>query len=619
MKETLTLALEELGESADSEVRMNVFLARLELSGKNTERAIMKALAEKEPDIRDAAVLAGLKSKSKKAKKAAGKVLKALLESAGEDDRSRAAVLLEKGVSGKERASWMLKASKEGREGARRSARRALLAQGGIGAWKVILTGLSQSPDQPAYKEAVDALRDFTHPAAMKWAQGKMYDKTAVGVLARDYLAQADLGRKAKSFEKKIKSLHRRYRGTFEKELPLAYILGARGYGDLAKESLIGTFNPRYTPRADERLMAWKGLRSVRDANLLTRTLSQKFKLKFRSLLMSVEDKDEVAAAFKWLEEWAKANNEPEVYKVLIECSQSEVTRVRVAAMATLGKLGHRKSLNKFIAAMREGRVEIRRAAALGIGLLARRGDEKLLGKLLQKEPNAEVKLELVRGLARIGTPETIRSLQLLINSPKQELKRTAALAIANVGGKRAITLLRLLKNARDLDLRFKVWKALLKTSPREFASEFSRSAVSWLTPSQLATLSADKKLPLDILTHLATRGGKALRTAAVDALKIRGNEAATRLLTVYETSDDEETASASIAALSDIRGPKSVATYRTALKHKFGAVRAQGYVAIRRFGPKSLLETAMAGLNEKNPLARVQAARAAIALSKKR
>ena len=153
---------------------------------------------------------------------------------------------------------------------------------------------------------------------------------------------------------------------------------------------------------------------------MLTRTLSQKFKLKFRSLLMSVEDKDEVAAAFKWLEEWAKANNEPEVYKVLIECSQSEVTRVRVAAMATLGKLGHRKSLNKFIAAMREGRVEIRRAAALGIGLLARRGDEKLLGKLLQKEPNAEVKLELVRGLARIGTPETIRSLQLYTEPEKR-------------------------------------------------------------------------------------------------------------------------------------------------------------------------------------------------------
>ena len=106
------------------------------------------------------------------------------------------------------------------------------------------------------------------------------------------------------------------------------------------------------------------------------------------------------------------------------------------------------------------GRVEIRRAAALGIGLLAKRGDEKLLGKLLQKEPRAEVKLELVRGLARIGTPETVNYLQLLIQSPKKELKRTAALAIANVGGKRAITLLRLLKIARDLDLRFKVWQA---------------------------------------------------------------------------------------------------------------------------------------------------------------
>ncbi|MEE2758090.1 MAG: HEAT repeat domain-containing protein [Myxococcota bacterium] len=617
--ETIRLALEELGESADSEVRMNVFVARMELSGKDVDRAIMKGMAERDADIRDAAVLAGLRSRTKKIKKAADKVLKALLESAGEDDRLRGRSLLEKGIKSTDRAKWMKSASKVGSKDARQAARKNLIASGGKAAWKVIQAGLAEKEGEPEHQEALKALQTFRHPAALNWAMGKIYDKTQLGSLARDYLAEVDLGRGTKKFENKMKASHRKHQGQFDKELPLAYILGVRGHGTLVKESLLGTFNPRYTPKSGERLMAWKGMRKVRDTNLLTRTLSQKFKLKFKALLMSIDEQAEVDAAFAWLEEWAKANNEPEVYKLLIECAQSELTKVRIAAMATLGRLGHRKSQRSFIAAMSEGRAEIRRAAALGIGLLARRGDEKLIGQLLRREPDVEAKLAFVDGLARIGTPEIINYLQFLIQSPKLELKKRAARAIAAVGGNRATVLLRLLRNDRDLELRFTVWTALLKTSPKEYVSEFSRSAVSWLTPEQLRLLSKNASLPLDILMHLATRGQKEQRAAAVEELKMRGNQASTRLLTVFETSDDEATVKASISALASIRGAKSIPTYRAAIKHRFGMVRAEGYNALRQHASKALLETVLAGLNEKSPLARVQAARAAIALSKKR
>jgi len=331
-----------------------------------------------------------------------------------------------------------------------------------------------------------------------------------------------------------------------------------------------------------------------------------------------LNDDQEVKAAYDWLGTWAKANAEPEVFKFLQASAKSERTKVRITAMATLGTLGHRPSVVLFEGAMREGRVNIRRAAALGLGSVAKPGDEKRLGRFLRKEPDTQVKLELVRGLARIGTPGIIGPLQFLITNPNLELKLASAAAIAKVGGPAALQLLSLLKRDRDLNVRFLIWKQLLHQSPKSTAKEFQAGALNWITAANITELAAVKNIPLDIFTHIATKGNDSQRAAAVQGLATRGTNAATRLLTVYETSQSEETAQTSMAALAKIRGEKSIATYRKALEHKFGGVRAQAYNAIRRFGPKSLLETALAGLGDKSPVAKAAAARAALALAKK-
>jgi HEAT repeat protein len=268
---------------------------------------------------------------------------------------------------------------------------------------------------------------------------------------------------------------------------------------------------------------------------------------------------------------------------------------------------------------MREGRVEIRRAAALGLGAVAKAGDEKRLGRFLRSEPDVQVKLELAKGLAQIGTPEIIGPLQFLVMDRNIELKKTAAMAMACVGGPTAMRLLGLLKRDTNVALRYLVWKELLVQSPKASAAEFQAGALNWLSPDQVSDLSQNKRVPLDVLTHIATKGNDGQASAAVVGLTQRGDEAATRLLTVYETSQDEATAKASMAALAELRGAKSVATYRKALGHRFGGVRAEAYEAIRRFGPKSLLDTTLAGLSDKSPIARASAARAALALAKKR
>jgi HEAT repeat protein len=365
--------------------------------------------------------------------------------------------------------------------------------------------------------------------------------------------------------------------------------------------------------------MSWKGMKSVRDAGLLKRTLSKAYKLTMRALILGLNDDEEVKAAHDWLGTWAKANAEPEVFKFLQASAKSERTKVRITAMATLGALGHRPSVVLFEGAMREGRVNIRRAAALGLGSVAKPGDEKRLGRFLRKEPDTQVKLELVRGLARIGTPGIIGPLQFLITSPNLELKLESAAAIGKVGGPAALQLLSLLKRDRDLNVRFLIWKQLLHQSPKSTAKEFQAGALNWITAANIKELAAVKNIPLDIFTHIATKGNTEQRAAAVKALESRGAAAATRLLTVYETAKDEDTLKDSLAALARLQGSKSVPIYRKAIKNELGGVRAAGYEAIRKYGPKSLLDVAIEGLSDKSPYARASAARAVLALAKKK
>jgi HEAT repeat protein len=612
-------ALDGLSENSNPEVRRAVFVGRIELGKKDLDAALIKGMDEKEAGIRDAAIEAALKSRTRKVKGKADKMLSRLLESSDDNDRKAGMTLLAKAFKLRIQIKWLQKAAKKGSKEARHEARKFLLAQGGKTAWSIIKYGLSQKVSEPENKQALDALKTFRDPVALPWAMKRMFKDDAQGLLARELLIGIDGGRKKTGLNRKLKSMHAKSKGKFQRELRLAYVLAGRGFGNLVKESLLGTFQPRYKSTAVERLMSWKGMKTVRDAGLLRRTLSKAYKLTMRALIMGLNDDAEVKAAYDWLADWAKSNAEPEVFKLLEESAKSERTKVRIMAMATLGALGHRASVVLFESAIREGRVTIRRAAALGLGSVAKPGDEKRLGRFLRQEPDTQVKLELVRGLARIGTPDIIGPLQFLITNPNLELKMESAAAIAKVGGPTALQLLSLLKRDRDLKVRFLIWKQLLTQSPKKSADEFQAGALNWITAENIKELAAVKNIPLDIFTHIATKGNDAQRQAAVEGLSSRGVEAATRLLTVYETSQSEGTAQASMAALAKIRGAKSISTYRKAIGHKFGGVRAQAYDAIRLFGPKSLLDTALSGLGDKSPVARAAAARAALALAKKK
>ena len=337
-----------------------------------------------------------------------------------------------------------------------------------------------------------------------------------------------------------------------------------------------------------------------------------------KGLLLGGSSEEEMALAYDWRSLGGWHNNDPKVIAMLQAATRSNRVFIRINAMNALGAINHRPSQKLFLGSVREGRKDIRLASAKGLAAVGKPGDEAVLGKLMRTEPDEEVKLALIDGLSRIGTPAIIGPLQFAVMDRSKKVKAAVAIAIAKVGGPKAATLLSLLKRDPDLDIRFMVWQELLKLKSKALESEFMAGALTWLSKKNVEALAADDLIPLDIFAFVAEKGLDSQRPPAVKALKKHGMKAATRLLTVYELSRNEDTASDCLQALSDLRGTSSVGTYRKALKSEFGRVRAAGFAAIGTHGPKALLETAQAGLKDKDPLARVQAARAFLKLARR-
>ncbi|MEZ4464430.1 MAG: HEAT repeat domain-containing protein [bacterium] len=593
----------DLQGNSDPLVRRVVFAGRLGLDDADRAAAVEEGLKESDVEIRLKAITLALsKDKAFKnlAKQAADAVAK-LLESGDAEERRQGMLLLDAAYTGKGRQAMLEAAAKNGTPDARQAARQALLALGGKVAWQIIEAGLKAAGEQE-YKDAVAALESTTDPVALKWALDKLHDPT-MGALARGFLVRFD---DPKLASKTIAGLRKTYDKTadFPTRLRIAAVLARRGMVDDVSRTLHA--GVKFDGLA-ERLVAWEGLVASRDTVLLG---------KLRERIATNESADEAGPAYAWMTAWARANAEPQVIDLLQEVARSDRRELRLRAMAALAEIKHRASAPIFEAAMTEGQVEVRLAAAQGLAAVAKPGDEKRISDYLRKEPSPEVKEALIQAMANIGTADIIDSLQFVITAPQTNLKRKAAEAVAATGSPKAAVLMSLLKRDPDVDVRFLAWHSLLRLKPESLA-EFKGGATSWLTPTQVELLGKDPGVHADVLEFIALKGSDEQRPGAVKALTARGPSSATRLLGIFEGSGpNTDTAAAALRGLAELRQAESMATYIAGVRHASGAVRAAGFEAIGRFGTRSMLEQALSGLADKEPSARAAAAHAALQLA---
>jgi hypothetical protein len=591
----------DLAGNSNPFVRRIAFDGLMSLEKADVSLALDKGLAESDWTIRRMALTTVLNGRDKKRRKLAIAAVDKLLQSGDEAEREQGVELLNAHFKGKARLARINDAAKLGSPDARSAARAMLRAEGGKTAWKVIQAGLGEAEAEAEHKEAVEALKTFKHPVAVKWALKNVQNTTEIGDLARALLVRVDDKRASKSIDKTLKKAYAKAKGEFEQRVRLARVLAGRGHAALVQRTLLAGLRFR---KGEVRVLAWQGLQTVRDITILG---------KVRERILGNEKPLEADAAFAWMQAWGKANAEPKVFEVLQEGARGDRRPIRLRAMKVLTALGHRESVVLFEGAMREGEAEVRLVAAQGIAAVAKPGDEKRVAKLLRREPDAEVKTALIRALAAIGTPEIINTLQFVVTAPQKALKLAALDAVAATDDPKVASLLGLLKRDPDVEVRFAAWHALLRLKGSKMEREFL-AATTWLTPSHVEALGKDTKISLDVLEHLARAGTDEQRGFAVDALVGRGVGAATRLLSLSEGAN-EDTAAAALTGLAKLRGVDSVPTYRKSIKSKFGVVRAAGFAAIGDHGPVALLEVIMSGMGDKSPQARVAAALASLKL----
>ncbi|MCA9543893.1 MAG: hypothetical protein KC613_05865, partial [Myxococcales bacterium] len=387
---------DDLAGNSNPLVRLAAFEGRLALDAdEDLQKALQQGLTDAHWPIQAKALGLALSAKGKAAKalkKDATAALDKLLQSGDETDRARGYEVLEANFKGKERLARVQDAAKLGAPEARAAARAKLLAEGGKTAWKVVEAGLAEAEGQPEHKEALAALAGWSDPLALKWAQKNLHTAAPIGDLARGILGRAE-GREAKSLTKNLMKAYDKASGEFEDRVRLAVVLAARG--EVSKVERTCLAGLKYRDPAT-RVLAWNCLGASRDLALLG---------KVRERIMITEEEDESVAAFAWMREWAKAKGEPKVFEVLQAGARSDRRPVRMRAMSALTELRHRPSIALFESSMSEGQTEVRLAAARGLAAVAEPGDEKRIGDFLRKEPDPEVKLALIDGLARIGTP----------------------------------------------------------------------------------------------------------------------------------------------------------------------------------------------------------------------
>ena len=593
----------ELRSNPDARVRKAVFAGLHELGEDDLVGAVELGLKDADPDLRDQAIgLALDMKKQKQLVKAAEAELLKLLESGQAEDRRRGYVLLDAHAGAKQILAWEQRMAKEGSPDARAAARVRLIKRGGATAWGVIQAGLKEAEGEREHTEAVAALAEFSDGVAAKWALPLVDDSSAQGAAARGVLARITDKKASALINKQLRKTYDKS-ADFPQRLRIASVLARRGQAADMQRTLLAALRFKEAWAIE---MGWTGLQSVRDLATLG---------KLRAKLATISDEAQADAAFGWLRAWATEKAEPAVFKLLEEVARGDRRPLRLRAMALLTELKYRPAVALFEGALVEGQAEVRLAGAKGLAAVAKPGDEARVARYLRKEPEAEVKLALIEALAGIGTPEVLDSLQFVITSPQKELKVAAAKAVAASGKPKAAMLLGLLKRDADLDVRFMAWQALLRLKPRETEAEF-KTAVGWLTADQVTALGEDPKIPLGLLQIVAEQGDDMQRTLAVSALSKRGEAAATKLLTLYEKSPHADTAAMALDAIATLRGAKSVATYRDALKHTHGEIRAVAYRAIGEYGPRALLETVLSGLADDDAGARAEAARAAVKLA---
>lgn len=236
------------------------------------------------------------------------------------------------------------------------------------------------------------------------------------------------------------------------------------------------------------------------------------------------ESEEETAKSTDELEglylELAVASGDEKMYKKAEKMFGSTTFDERLAAAKALGRTDRKSAVEMLGKGLFEGNPEMRLSSARSLRQIASEKALPALKRSISQERDKNVKLQVVRALGAIGTPDALRILRFNSRSSDPEIRRAIIDGVRDAKKQEGIQTLRLYVNARDREIQWQTFLALLEIDPSEAMKQlggvFRNPPDGFMRDVEQVSFERQKFLYPKLLTHETGT----VRSKAVDSAK---------------------------------------------------------------------------------------------------
>ena len=241
----------------------------------------------------------------------------------------------------------------------------------------------------------------------------------------------------------------------------------------------------------------------------------------------------------------------------------------------------------------------------------------KIREALFNNNEDSGVKVELVRALEAINSPDCLNVLRTEIGSPHEAVKEAVVKALAKMRHEKTVPDLEIiLRDARSMKLRRMAVRAILRLGPTRYVRHF-RSAMNWMTAEDMEELTKEHKR--EMIPHIQAAllsPREATRESGIAALKQLDAKTQTELFRRMALKNKRaKMRLAGLQALSSLQGRKGADIYKALVSDTDKTVRVAALRAVGKLGAKAAKELLFKATDDTDEKIRVAAAAALLTL----
>lgn len=288
----------------------------------------------------------------------------------------------------------------------------------------------------------------------------------------------------------------------------------------------------------------------------------------------------------------------------------------RAAAVHFIGKVKGRAATADLHPLLGNAPKPIRLAACHALGELAQRESIGVLRDSLARETDKDLKLAMLKALARMRDAEAIPVARFYIADPDSDVRREAVSVIVSVPDPSGAPDLEIASRDRMKDIREMALFALIEQDPENRFMLFERS-LEWLAPEALTAFvqrHGDKVKRHVAFTLTSTRDD--LRSTAWRATRLLSKAAQSEIATGIAAKNERQALRiAAIERLVELDGKNAAATLEAFVKDGDEKVRVFAIAQMARIGHKAGIQAVSGDLDDPSERVRVAVATALIRL----